>query len=86
MGTFFRKEPKNATLSNAKAHQWAKKSRKVQPIQGFKEIRVHQKNQPEFVWQKGCLIEANSILAVLNKKISLLQIASLPQNDGTECQ
>jgi hypothetical protein len=39
MGTFFSKKPKNATLRNAIAHRWAKNSRKVQPIQGFKEIR-----------------------------------------------
>jgi hypothetical protein len=36
---FLEKSQKNTTLRNAKAHQWAKNSRKVQPIQGFKEIR-----------------------------------------------
>jgi hypothetical protein len=36
---FSSRKPKNATLRNAKAHRWAKNSRKVQAIQGFKEIR-----------------------------------------------
>jgi hypothetical protein len=86
MGTFLLKSQKNTALRNAKAYQWAKNSRKVQPIQGFKEIRDHQKNQPEFVWQKGCFIEAITILAMLTKNQLITNCIPTPQTADTECR